>query len=141
MRKQNGLLQTIFATIIFAMMATTGFSQQDTASHKIKFLVFSRLNAGVTREQVALVLKDEVEKTWLLQMAGTIKDIYYISDKSGVVFTIEARDTTDANRILTVLPLVKQNLIHFDYVGLMPYNGYELLFSNETISNLKKNKQ
>ena len=83
------------------------------------------------------MLKDEVEKTWQLQMAGIIKDIYYVSDKSGVVFTIEAKDTADANNILSVLPLMKQNLIHFDYVGLIPYNGYDILFTKETINNIQ----
>ena len=113
------------------------FAQQDKPSNKIKFLVFSRLNAGITRTQVSSVLKDEVEKTWQLQMAGIIKDIYYVSDKSGVVFTIEAKDTADANNILSVLPLMKQNLIHFDYVGLIPYNGYDILFTKETINNIQ----
>ena len=113
------------------------FAQQDKPSNKIQFLVFSRLNAGITKTQIAPVLKDEVEKTWQLQMAGIIKDIYYVSDKSGVVFTIEAKDTADANNILSVLPLMKQNLIHFDYVGLIPYNGYDILFTKETINNIQ----
>ncbi len=127
-------------TILFAILLLGNanvFAQQDTSEHNIKFLVFSRLNIGVTRTQVAPVLKDEVEKTWQLQMKGIIKDIYYVSDKSGVVFTIDAKDTTNANRILSVLPLVKQKLIHFDYVGLIPYNGYDILFTDETIQNLK----
>jgi hypothetical protein len=52
-----------------------------------------------------------------------------------VVAILECADLDEARRILGEMPLVKRGLIHFDFIPLLPYTGFERLFAMEAATD------
>lgn len=86
---------------------------------------------GVTSEKFTPeILKAEAEKAWQLQQAGIIREIYFQKEQHIAVLILECADETEAEKYLSTLPLVKEQLISFKLFPLVPYDGYSRLFSD-----------
>ncbi|NQS90945.1 MAG: hypothetical protein HQ574_00930 [Chloroflexi bacterium] len=66
---------------------------------------------------------------------GNFRDIVFRRDQNSAMVTLEFKDFTKGEEILSSLPLVENYLITFDLIPLKPYPGLERLFKkyNNTI--------
>jgi muconolactone delta-isomerase len=74
------------------------------------------------------VLKEEAERAWELHQAGVIRELYFRADRDAAVLVLERENVTQAQTVLSTLPLVKQGLIDFETIPLTPYTGFQRLF-------------
>ena len=75
-------------------------------------------------------LKDEAHFVWELQQKGLIREIYFRADQPSAILILECKDVEEAGTILGSLPLVREKLIHFELIPLVPYPGFERLFES-----------
>ncbi len=73
-------------------------------------------------------LKAEAARVWELYQAGSIRELYFRSDREEAVLVLECNDVKEAATILHTLPLVREGLISFDLIPLKAYPGFERLF-------------
>lgn len=66
---------------------------------------------------------------WQLHQADIVREIYFKADRTGAVLLLECSDEDEARSYLDSLPLVQAGLITFDMIPLIPYPGFERLFS------------
>lgn len=74
------------------------------------------------------VLKQEAERAWELHQAGVIRDLYFRADRDAAVLVLECEDVTQAQAVLSTLPLVEKGLIDFELIPLTAYSGFQRLF-------------
>lgn len=71
---------------------------------------------------------------WNLYKSEEIREIYFGGFNSGqksAVIILECKDVEEAKEILSGLPFVKNKLIYFDIIPLIPYPGFERLFKHK----------
>ena len=85
------------------------------------------VNAGVDRAAIMKVMPGEVRDTVKLYLDGKIQQWYSRADGRGVVFILNATSTADAKALMDTLPLVKANLVTFDYMPLAPLGPLRML--------------
>ena len=85
------------------------------------------VNAGVDRAAITKVMPNEVRDTVKLYLDGKIQQWYSRADGRGVVFILNATSVADAKALTDTLPLVKANLVTFDYMPLGPLGPLRLL--------------
>jgi muconolactone delta-isomerase len=95
----------------------------------MKILAIERELPGTTAEQFQRYLKQEALRVWELHQAGIIRELYFREDKSNAVLILECTDKNMAEDVLNSLPLVKEQLITFEIIPLMPYPGFSRLFA------------
>jgi hypothetical protein len=96
----------------------------------MKILAIEKETPGTPDEQFAPLLRDESRRVWELYRAGVIREIYFRGDREEAVLIMESRDAEEASRALDSLPLVASGLISFDVIPLIPYPGFERLFTS-----------
>ena len=96
----------------------------------MKILAIEKEVPGVKVEQYSLHLKVEALKLWELYQAGKVREFYFSKDNFAVLI-LECSDEYEASEILDSLPLVKEGLIKFDIMPLLPYPGFGRLFEKE----------
>ncbi len=74
-------------------------------------------------------LKAEAARVWELYQSGSIRELYFRSDREEAVLVLECADLREASTLLDTLPLVREGLIHFDLIPLRAYPGFERLFA------------
>ena len=94
----------------------------------MKILAIEKETPGTTDRQFAPLLRQEAERGWDLYQSGVIRELYFRADREEAVLILECQDLEEASRVLESLPLVKNGLISFDLIPLMPYPGFERLF-------------
>jgi len=94
----------------------------------MKILALEREMPDTTPEQFGPHLKAEAARVWELYKSGYIREIYFRGDRSEAVMILECTDVKDAHSLLSTLPLVKEGLIRFEVIPLVPYPGFERLF-------------
>jgi muconolactone delta-isomerase len=82
----------------------------------------------VTTKDFQPHLRDEAIRVWELHQAGLLRELYFRQDEDSAVLMLECTDTNEAEEILNTLPLVKEGLISFDIIPLVPYPGFSRLF-------------
>ena len=97
----------------------------------MKILAIEKEIEGITVDDFKPHLETEALKVWDLYKKGIIREIYYRGDETRAVLIIECENFEKAKEILSTLPLVKENLITFEIIPLVPYPGFERLFKNE----------
>jgi muconolactone delta-isomerase len=98
----------------------------------MKILAMEKEIPGVTTEKFTSHLKKaEAAKVWELYKAGVFRELYFRQDRSDAVWVLECADVAEANQVLNTLPLVKEGLIAFDIIALIPYPGFSRLFAKE----------
>jgi len=85
------------------------------------------LKADADCAAIMKVMPAEVRDTVKLYLDGKIQQWYSRADGRGVVFILNAASTTDAKALTDTLPLVKANLVTFDYMPLGPLGPLRLL--------------
>ena len=94
----------------------------------MKILALEHPFPGISGGEPEAHLKQEALYVWRLQQEGVIREIYFRADRREAVLMLEAHDEDEAQRILATLPLVRERLIAFDVIPLVPYSGFERLF-------------
>ncbi len=97
----------------------------------MKMLALERDVPGVTAEQCRPHLRDEAARVWELYQAGVLRELYFRDDRPSAVLVLECADTKVAQRVLESLPLVREGLIAFDIIPLVPYPGFARLFAGD----------
>ncbi|MCC8982670.1 hypothetical protein H8A92_28320 [Bradyrhizobium sp. 10BB] len=90
-------------------------------------MVILTVKAGVTRDQVMAVMPDEIRQTVQLYLNGKLREWYSRSDGRGVVFLLDAKDTSEAHAIMEGLPLSKLDIMDHDYIAVGPLLPLRLL--------------
>lgn len=80
-------------------------------------------------EQFKPHLGAEAAKVWELYQADVIRELYFRGDVHCAVLILECSDVEEASRVLRTLPLVREGLIAFDIIPLIPYTGFSRLFA------------
>ncbi len=95
----------------------------------MKILAIEKEAPGVTEEQCNPYLKAEAARVWELYQAGVVRELYFNKDQPCAVLILECADVEEARSVLNTLPLVKEGLITFDIISLIPYPGFSRLFA------------
>lgn len=93
----------------------------------MKILAIENEIPGIKDEDYKPYLKPEAMKAWELYQQGVIRELYFTEDHSAVL-VLECKDADEANKYLESLPLVKNALVKFDLIPLIPYPGFGRLF-------------
>ncbi len=94
----------------------------------MKILAIEKEISNTTSEQFAPHLKAEAAQVWELYKSGQLREIYFRGDRDQAVLILECDDVESAGSLLDSLPLVKEGLIEFEVIPLVPYPGFERLF-------------
>jgi muconolactone delta-isomerase len=94
----------------------------------MKILAFEREIPGTPATASDAPLKAEAAKVWQLYQQGVVRELYFNPEKHTAVLVLECADLQSAKQILDQLPLVKAQLIDFELVPLVPYDGFARLF-------------
>lgn len=94
----------------------------------MKILALARDVPGTAAEEFNPHLEAEALGVWELFKSGVVREIYFRQNSPDAVLVLECEGEPQAKRVLGNLPLVKKGLIEFEYIGLIPYPGFERLF-------------
>ena len=95
----------------------------------MKILAIERESNGVSNDAFVPHLKTEAARVWELYLSGALREFYFRDDQPAAVLILECDDVDAAQKVLDTLPLVKEGLITFDIIPLVPYPGLSRLFS------------
>ena len=95
----------------------------------MKILALERELLGASTEQYQRHAKSEAARAWELHKAGVLRELYFRADQRTAVLILECEDPEAASQILGTLPFVEAGLIDFEIIPLVPYDGFERLFS------------
>jgi hypothetical protein len=96
----------------------------------MKILALEKEVPGVTEKAFKPYLKEEAARVWELYQAGTFRELYFRQDEPSAVLILECKDVEEAFGFLNTLPLVREGLITFDVIPLVPYPGFARLFGD-----------
>ena len=94
----------------------------------MKILAIEKEYDGKTVEEFQPHLEAEARQVWELYKKGVIREIYFHADQKSAIIILECNNIDEAENNLSTLPLVRENLIYFEFMPLVPYPGYERLF-------------
>jgi muconolactone delta-isomerase len=97
----------------------------------MKILALEKEIPDTPPERFAPHLKAEAARVWELYKSGQLREIYFRGDRSEAVLILECADKEEAEDLLATLPLVKEGLIAFKVIPLVPYPGFERLFEEQ----------
>ena len=95
---------------------------------KMKILAIEKEVPGISPDAFRPHLEAEARKVWELYQDSVIREIYFRQDRSEAVLILECKNVEEAAQHLDALPLVKEGLIAFDVIPLIPYPGFSRLF-------------
>jgi muconolactone delta-isomerase len=95
----------------------------------MKFLALEREFPNAPAEAFRPLLNGEAQAVWELQQSGALREIYFDANQHTAVLVLECSDSGTTHQLLASLPLVQANLITFDVIPLIPYDGYARLFA------------
>ena len=94
----------------------------------MKILCIEKEAPGVKDEDYKPHLKAEALKAWQLYQEGIIRELYFTQNDHSAVLILECKNADEADKVLNTLPLVKEGLIKFNIMPLIPYSGFARLF-------------
>ena len=94
----------------------------------MKILCIEKEVPGVKDKDYKPHLKAEALKAWELFQEGIIRELYFTQNDHYAVLVLECKDADEAHKVLNLLPLVKEGLIKFNIMPLIPYPGFARLF-------------
>lgn len=97
----------------------------------MKFLAIEIENEGTAKEDFKPLLLSEAEKVWSYYQNDVIREIYFDDERSAAIIILECKDEEEASSVLGELPLVKNNLIHFEIFRLSPYSGFSRMMHSD----------
>jgi cAMP phosphodiesterase len=113
-------------TIAASLCAASLFAQAPPAQTS-QVLAILTVKDGVTRDQLAKVLPNEVRATVQMYLDGRIQQWFSRGDGKGVVFILESKSVEEAKGLMDSLPLSKEKFVTFDYMTLGPLTPLRLL--------------
>jgi hypothetical protein len=96
----------------------------------MKILALEKEVSGVTAGAFKPYHKEEAARVWELYQAGVFREMYFRQDESSAVLILECDSVEQARGLLDTLPLVREGLITFDVIPLVPYPGLARLFGD-----------
>jgi hypothetical protein len=93
----------------------------------MKFLAIEKEVPGKTTENFQPYLKNEAEHVYSLIQKDIVREIYF-NQKHNAVLILECESMEVARETLNDFPLVKNKIIEFEIMVLIPYSGLERLF-------------
>ena len=94
----------------------------------MKILCIEKEVPGVKEEDYKPHLKEEALKAWGFYQEGIIRELYFTQNDHSAVLILECKNADEADKVLNTLPLVKEGLIKFNIIPLIPYPGFARLF-------------
>jgi hypothetical protein len=94
----------------------------------MKILALETEVPGIPDEAFTPHLRAEAKRAWELYLAGVLRELYFRQDRDAAVLVLECADIPEASEVLGTLPLVREGLIAFELVPLVPYPGFSRLF-------------
>ncbi len=94
----------------------------------MKILAIEKEYDGKAVEDYQPHLEAEARQVWELYKKGVIREIYFHADQKSAIIILECKNLDEAKENLSTLPLVREGLIYFEFMPLVPYQGYERLF-------------
>ncbi len=98
----------------------------------MKILALEREIPGALTKQFKQLAKSEAVRAWMLYRDGIIREMYFRADQRTAVLILECENPEDARQILGTLPFVEANLIEFEIIPLVPYDGFARLFKQNS---------
>lgn len=95
----------------------------------MQFLMIARLVKGTPIEQALPHVKAEALKSWEHYADGSVRQMHYIADMSGVVFLWEAPDIAAVNKAIDEFPMKRAGVLNFEVLSLKPYTAIGELFA------------
>ena len=74
------------------------------------------------------ILKEEASHVYEQYLMGILREIYFTENKTAVLI-LEADSKAEAQKILSLFPLVRENLIRFEVSELQPFDGFGRLIN------------
>ncbi len=74
------------------------------------------------------LLEQEARRAWELCQSGIFREMYFMRDRPLAVIILEEDSIEAAKKALDSLPLVREKVIDFDIMPLVPYPGFARLF-------------
>lgn len=94
----------------------------------MKILALEKDVPDVLEEQLTeALLAEEAARAWELHQSGVIRELHFRQDQRTAVLVLECEHVDEARSILHTLPLVKERLIDFELIPLIPYPGFARL--------------
>jgi len=98
----------------------------------MKILALEKDMPGVKEESFTKeLLKKEAARAWELHQSGVIRELYFRKEAPYAVLILECKDKQEAESAINSLPLVKNGLIAFEIIPLVPYDGFARLFNDD----------
>ncbi len=94
----------------------------------MKILAIEKEMSGKTSKDFEPHLEAEAKVVWKLYQEDFIREIYFDKEKHSAVLILECDNEKEAKLKLENLPLVKEKLIQFKLISLIPYDGFDRLF-------------
>ena len=121
---------TLMAASIAVASAQTPSAPMSTFP-TTRILAIGHLTTGITRADIAPIMKDEVPATVRLYLAGKIDQWYFQTEGSGVVFILNVTSKEEAHALLEKLPLGQHKMMEFDLIPLGPLAPLQMLLQNQ----------
>ncbi len=71
------------------------------------------------------LMVNEAERVYELYKQDKIREIYFQKQNHTAVIIFEVKDMIEARELIDSLPLVKNKMIDFELMELIPYNGLD----------------
>ena len=95
----------------------------------MKLLAIEKEIPGIHEERFRPHLKAEAARVWELTLSGVFRELYFRQDRPAAVLVLECAGVDEAQAVLDTLPLVREGLIAFEIIPLVPYPGFARLFA------------
>jgi hypothetical protein len=98
----------------------------------MQIIAISEATKTATLEKAKAHLPEEVRDTISLYLKDVIRDFYYRSDITGVVFMMECESLDEARAELAGLKLVKEGMLTFNLIPVQPLKPLGILLADAT---------
>jgi hypothetical protein len=116
-------------SVLLCLTAASLFAQAPTPPKVTQVLATLSVKPGVNREQITKLMPAEIRDTVRLYLDGKILQWFARGDGKGVVFLLDCRTVEEAKAMVAALPLVKEDLVTFDYMPLGPLSPLRYLLA------------
>lgn len=106
----------------------------------MKILAIDKFQPGIAMEDIAPHLRDEAAHAWRLYEQGVFRELYFRGDRPGAVVIMECPDVDEARKIMNELPLVKNNLIEFEFIPIGYFAPFASLFEKQSVDLMNVQK-
>ena len=93
-------------------------------------MVILTAKQGVSRQQIMNVIPAEIRATAKLYLDGKIRQWYSRGDGRGVVLFLDVKTVDEAQSLMDMLPLSKENLMDHVYIPVGPLLPLGILMGN-----------